>query len=68
MNADKQIEELKLQVDDALEAEEMVVQLTERNLALGEVSILLSSPGTIAHLFIENRRAKDRHRGPRGTS
>jgi hypothetical protein len=68
MNADKQIEELKLQVDDALEAEEMVVQLTERNLALGEVRLLLSHSGTIAHFFIENRRAKDRHRGPRGTS
>ncbi|KZV79203.1 hypothetical protein EXIGLDRAFT_632417 [Exidia glandulosa HHB12029] len=35
-NADIQIEELKLQLDDALGAEEMLVQLTERNLMLGE--------------------------------
>ncbi|KAI0271447.1 dynein associated protein-domain-containing protein [Gloeopeniophorella convolvens] len=35
-NADTQIEDLKIQLDDALGAEEMVVQLTERNLMLGE--------------------------------
>ncbi|KAH8998801.1 dynein associated protein-domain-containing protein [Lactarius hatsudake] len=35
-NADAQIEDLKIQLDDALGAEEMVVQLTERNLTLGE--------------------------------
>ncbi|KAI9445370.1 dynein associated protein-domain-containing protein [Lactarius indigo] len=35
-NADTQIEDLKIQLDDALGAEEMVVQLTERNLTLGE--------------------------------
>ncbi|EJD45781.1 hypothetical protein AURDEDRAFT_87692 [Auricularia subglabra TFB-10046 SS5] len=35
-NADVQIEELKLQLDDALGAEEMLVELTERNLQLGE--------------------------------
>lgn len=35
-NADTQIEDLKLQLDDALGAEEMVMQLTERNLTLGE--------------------------------
>ena len=35
-NADTQIEDLKLQLDDALGAEEMLVQLTERNLLLGE--------------------------------
>ncbi|KAN0135638.1 Dynein associated domain containing protein [Lactarius tabidus] len=35
-NADTQIEDLKLQLDDALGAEEMLVQLTERNLMLGE--------------------------------
>ncbi|KAI0305043.1 dynein associated protein-domain-containing protein [Russula brevipes] len=35
-NADTQIEDLKLQLDDALGAEEMVVQLTERTLTLGE--------------------------------
>ncbi|KAI0005552.1 dynein associated protein-domain-containing protein [Russula compacta] len=35
-NADTQIEDLKIQLDDALGAEEMVVQLTERTLMLGE--------------------------------
>ncbi|VDC06717.1 unnamed protein product [Peniophora sp. CBMAI 1063] len=35
-NADTQIEDLKLQLDDALGAEDMLVQLTERNLLLGE--------------------------------
>jgi len=37
-NAETQIEDLKMQLDDALGAEEMLVQLTERNLMLGEVS------------------------------
>jgi len=36
-NAEIQIEDLKLQLDDALGAEEMLVQLTERNLMLSEV-------------------------------
>ncbi|KAJ3484582.1 hypothetical protein NLI96_g5543 [Meripilus lineatus] len=35
-NAETQVEELKLQLDDALGAEELVEQLTERNLMLGE--------------------------------
>ncbi|KAI9513092.1 dynein associated protein-domain-containing protein [Russula earlei] len=35
-NAETQIEDLKIQLDDALGAEEMVVQLTERTLTLGE--------------------------------
>ncbi|KAG6857289.1 hypothetical protein H0H87_006482 [Tephrocybe sp. NHM501043] len=35
-NAEIQVEDLKLQLDDALGAEEMLVQLTERNLMLGE--------------------------------
>ncbi|KAJ3503186.1 hypothetical protein NLJ89_g8547 [Agrocybe chaxingu] len=35
-NAETQIEDLKLQLDDALAAEDMLVQLTERNLMLGE--------------------------------
>ncbi|PBK76520.1 dynactin [Armillaria solidipes] len=35
-NAEIQIEDLKLQLDDALGVEEMLVQLTERNLMLGE--------------------------------
>lgn len=37
MNADAQIEDLKVQLDDALGAEEMLVQLTDRNLMLSEV-------------------------------
>jgi hypothetical protein len=40
-NADIQIEDLKIQLDDALDAEEMVVQLTERTLMLGEVTTVL---------------------------
>jgi dynactin 1 len=40
-NADTQIEDLKVQLDDALDAEEMVVQLTERTLMLGEVTAVL---------------------------
>ncbi|KAG8695388.1 hypothetical protein FRC09_009176 [Ceratobasidium sp. 395] len=35
-NADAQIEDLKMQLDDALGAEEMLVQLTDRNLMLSE--------------------------------
>ena len=38
-NAETQVEELKLQLDDALGAEEMVENLTARNLQLGEVRI-----------------------------
>jgi dynactin 1 len=37
ITAEAQIEDLKMQVDDAVGAEEMLVQLTERNLELGEV-------------------------------
>ena len=36
-NADAQIEDLKAQLADALGAEDLLVQLTERNLMLGEV-------------------------------
>jgi hypothetical protein len=36
-NAEVQVEDLKEQLDDALGAEEMLVQLTERNLMLSEV-------------------------------
>lgn len=39
-NAEVQVEDLKLQLDDALGAEEMLVQLTERNLLLGEVGFI----------------------------
>jgi len=41
-NAEQQVEDLKLQLDDALGAEEMLVQLTERNLMLSEVLVSLS--------------------------
>ena len=41
-NAEVQIEDLKLQLDDALAAEDMLVRLTERNLVLGEVSTFTS--------------------------
>lgn len=37
-HADLQVEDLKQQLDDALGAEELLVQLTERNLMMGEVS------------------------------
>lgn len=42
MNADAQIEDLKVQLDDALGAEEMLVQLTDRNLMLSEVRMSYS--------------------------
>ena len=38
-NAEQQVEDLKLQLDDALGAEEVLVQLTERNLMLSEVIV-----------------------------
>ena len=38
-NAEQQVEDLKMQLDDALGAEEILVQLTERNLMLSEVLI-----------------------------
>lgn len=38
-NAEQQVEDLKIQLDDALGAEEMLVQLTERNLMLSEVLV-----------------------------
>lgn len=69
-NAEVQIEDLKLQLDDALGAEEMLVQLTERNLMLGEVCatslgpIFLVSPRCTP--VIENRRNADYNRGSRG--
>lgn len=37
-NAETQVEDLKLQLDDALGAEDMLEQLTERNLQMSEVS------------------------------
>jgi len=38
-NAEQQVEDLKIQLDDALGAEEVLVQLTERNLMLSEVLV-----------------------------
>jgi hypothetical protein len=63
-NAETQIEDLKLQLDDALGAEEMLVQLTERNLMLGEVRRLLPCLIKRSHLkytdfMIENRGDAD---------
>jgi len=40
-NAETQIEHLKSQLDATLGAEEMLVQLTERNLMLSEVRVLV---------------------------
>jgi dynactin 1 len=40
-NSETQIEDLKLQLDDALGAEDLLVQLTERNLMLSEVCNIL---------------------------
>ncbi len=50
-NAEIQIEDLKLQLDDALGAEDMLVQLTERNLMLGEVRL---AQNVILRLFLQN--------------
>ena len=41
--ADSHIEDLKLQLDDALGAEDMVERLTEKNLAMGEVDTISDS-------------------------
>ena len=39
-NADVHIDELKAQVDNALGAEEMLLELTEKNFEMGEASLL----------------------------
>lgn len=54
-NADIQIEDLKIQLDDALGAEELVVQLTERTLMLGEVTTVLR---TNVSLFLQGYAQK----------
>lgn len=41
-NAEAQVDDLKLQLDDALGAEDMLEQLTERNMQMGEVSLTRS--------------------------
>ena len=42
-NAETQVGDLKLQLDDAMGAGDMLEQLTERNLQLGEVSLIQSA-------------------------
>lgn len=57
-NAEIQIEDLKLQLDDALAAEDMLVGLTERNLMLGEVRhLFIHSEFLFFYMwrFLENR-------------
>ena len=48
-----QIEDLKLQLDYALGAEEVLVQLTERSLMLGEVSQVNALPNRANTLLIQ---------------
>ena len=57
-NAEAQVEDLKLQLDDALGAEDLLEQLTDRNLQLSEVSTDTSSPasGLDADCDAENGR------------
>lgn len=45
--AEEQVEDLKAQLDDAMGAEDMLEQLTERNLTLSEVRSSL--PAATAH-------------------
>lgn len=69
-NASVQIQDLKLQLDDALGAEDMLVQLTERNLMLGEVCVCILSSSYIERRYTENRRNADnnpRPRSPKGS-
>lgn len=51
-NADQHIVDLKQQLDNALGAEEMLEQLTERTLYMGEVSI--EGPGPSMSAFLAN--------------
>ena len=77
-NAELQVEDLKIQLDDALGAEEMLEALTEKNLEMGEVSRVsfLSSPflrrglspiplPPVSFLPAETRRDANHHRGSR---
>lgn len=70
-NAETQIEELKLQLDDALGAEDLVEQLTERNLMLGEVrpiTMVLDRERSSKGLsYSENRGDADHDRRPRSS-
>jgi uncharacterized protein YPO0396 len=48
-NAETQVEDLKLQLDDALGAEDLLEQLTERNLQMSEVSLLFQCVRRLAY-------------------
>lgn len=60
-NADVQIDSLKQQLDDAMGAEDMLVQLTERNLLLGEVGLCHHLYHRFTNAHIENRRDEGRY-------
>lgn len=65
-NAEQQVEDLKLQLDDALGAEEILVQLTERNLMLSEVIVPKATPlrnSALIYLLVENRGDARNYRG-----
>jgi hypothetical protein len=47
-NAEQQAENLKMQLDDALGAEEILIQLTERNPMLSEVTVFAVSHQVIS--------------------
>jgi hypothetical protein len=57
-NADTQIEDLKIQLDNALGAEEMVFQLTERNLMLGEVNTVVRARSSCSHALVHRKLRK----------
>lgn len=54
-NAENQIDDLKQQLDDALGAEEMVVQLTERTLETSEVGSIRDSRENQLHAALLGR-------------
>lgn len=66
------MEDLKIQLDDALGAEDMLELLTEKNLAMGEVRRiafpLRNVSLMVAFAFTETRGTTDRHRGLGGAT
>ena len=66
-NAENQIDDLKQQLDDALGAEDLVVQLTERTLEMSEVGSEMRPKERSLHpdLSIENRTNEGGNRGSR---
>jgi hypothetical protein len=58
VNADTQIEDLKIQLDNALGAEEMVFQLTERNLMLGEVNTVVRAGSNCSYALAHRKLRK----------